>query len=144
MNISRDMLTHILVTLLTFIALLSLRKVFVVDILSLVWVIFYLSIYTLKSDQWITTCMVSNFELESILLIFININSKFKVTCKTATLNASRPTSELIPKKKKILTLHSFFLHFSYQNILTQLPSCALLNIFLLMKPSNMLQDGLL
>ena len=51
-----------------------------------------LSIYTLKSDQWLTIWW-AKFELECLLLIFIYFHSEFKVSCKTETLNAG--TSEL-------------------------------------------------
>ena len=39
------------------------------------------SIYTLKSDQWITIWW-AKFELECLLLVSIYFNSTFKVTCK--------------------------------------------------------------
>ena len=72
--------------------------------------LFKLSIYTSKSNQWRTTWW-AKFELECQLLIFIPLNSKFKVTCNSADFECRyiRTHTEKKKKKKnnlKFLTLH--------------------------------------
>ena len=83
-----DILTQILLTL-DFHCLNNFAKKyqFVVDSFSSVWVI--LSTFNLHHEACsMDNNMVSKFELECLLLIFIYSNSKFKATCKTQTLNA--------------------------------------------------------
>ena len=79
-----------------------------------------LSIYTFKSDQWMTIWWEKMW-VKCLLLIFTYSNSKFKVTCKMRTLNAG--TSELIPKKNcsKISNITFTILPFSHKNTLTKL-----------------------
>ena len=97
-----DIITQILLTLLTFVVLPILLKISICRRWFLISVI-----YTLKSDQWIKIWL-AKFELECLLLIlvFIYSSSKFKVTSK----NADFP-SELVPNqiRQKNLTLHSPF-----------------------------------
>ena len=77
-----------MLTLLTFIALLILRKVSICRgwFLFGVCLLNNCSVYTMKSnqwsDQWITIWW-AKFELKCLLLIFIYFNSKFKVSCKS-------------------------------------------------------------
>ena len=86
----------------------------VVRNLSLVWIFFYVcSIYTLKMDKWIKICVTQKVALECQIIAFIiciYFNSKFQVTWKKRTLNASNSDSQNSKKKKKSLkfqTSHS-------------------------------------
>ena len=125
-------LTQILLALLTFIALHSLRKIFICRMCFPLWcVLCKLSIYTL-SYQWITLWWAI-FELEYQPLLFIYSNSKFKVTCKN--------TKTLIQKRNflKFVTLH-LPVCFSHKNIIIKLPPWVLVPLWI--KPSDILQDG--
>ena len=77
-----------------------------------VMIFFAKLVWRCKSQDW------AKFELQCQLLIFIYSNSKFKVTCKTRTLNAD--TSGHIPKRDRLksLTLHSPFCLFMNKKIL--------------------------
>ena len=79
-----NILTHILRTLLTFI-LPNFAKSINFSWLVSLWceLLYKRSIYTLKTDKWITIWW-AKFELKCLLLIFIYFNSKFKVTCKNS------------------------------------------------------------
>ena len=72
-----------------------------------------LSIYTLKSDEWITIWW-SKFELECLLLIFTYSNSQFKVTCKNA--DSEYRYSEFIQKKTLSKFSHITFAILSFSN----------------------------
>ena len=73
------------------------------------------SIYTLKSDQWITIWW-AKFELECLLLIFIYFNPKFKVTCKNGNFECRYIKTHSKEKTSKIYNNTFAILPFSHQN----------------------------
>ena len=90
---------------------------------SLWWELCKLSIYTLKSDQWITIWCVK-YELESLLLIFIYCNPKLKVACKNANFECQYIRIHTDEKASKISKIRHFaFSHKKYFVILTKLGS---------------------
>ena len=81
--------------------------------------------------------MVSKFELESLLLIFIYVISKFKVTYKNGKLECLHFRIYSKENHQKFLTLHSPFCSILIKILLTQLPYWVLWNLLFLMKPSS-------
>ena len=90
-----------------------------------------------NSKEWV------KFGLECLLLIFIYSDSNLKLLVKTRTLNAS--TSGLIPMRNCLKFL-TFICHFAFssekKNTQTKWPSWMLLNLLLLIKPSDELRNG--
>ena len=138
-----DILTQILLTLLTVIALTNFAKSINLSWMVSLWFVWCelckCSIYTLKNDQWITTWW-ANFELECLLLIFIYFNSKFKVTCKNGDFKCQCTRTHSKETMSKISNITFPILPFSHQNTSTKLPSLILRSLLLLMKPSDTLQ----
>ena len=91
-----------------------------------------LSIYTLKSDQWITIWW-AKYELECLLLIFIYSNSKFKVTWKNMDVKCRYIRTHSEEKPCKIFSITFVILPFNHQNTLIKLPSWVLWSLILLM-----------
>ena len=99
------------------------------------------SIYTLKSDQWITIWW-AKFELECLLMISIYFNSIFKVTCKNGDFECQYIRTHSEEKSSEISNITFAILPFSHQNILTKLPSWVLWSLLLLVKISDALQNS--
>ena len=116
-----------MLTLLTFIALLILRKVSIccARLLSSV-LLRKLPIYT-KSDQLILLWW-AKFESESLLMIFTYFHSKFKVTCKNL-MSVYQNSPKLVNSVDILLFFH--------QNSLANLKSWVIRSLFFVIKPSK-------
>ena len=86
--------------------------------------------------------MVSKIEWECLLLIFIYFNSKLKVTCNNRDFKCQNIRTHSEEKPSKISNITFAILPFSYQNTLNKLPSRVLWSLLLLIKPSDLLQNG--
>ena len=140
-----DILTQILLTLLTLLPYYQFCEKcgFLVNGLSLWYeLLCNLSIYTMKTDQWITIQWAKS-ELECLLLIFICFNSNFKFTLQKWRLGM--PVNQNSFRRKNITKnciITFTILHFSHQNALIKSSPWVLWKLLFLMKVSDMLQDG--
>ena len=118
-----DILTLILLTLLTFTALPILWKtISLSEMVSLCCeLLCKLLICTLKSDQWITIWWAKSV-LECLLLIFVYSNSKFIVTWENVDFECWYIRTEFEENLFKISNFTFAILLFSHQNTLTKLP----------------------
>ena len=131
-----DILTQVLLTLLTFIALLISRKVSIYG----GWFLFGVSYYV--TIQFITWRVINgkqygeqDFSLNIFYWYSFASIQNSKSLAKNKTVNAW--TSEFILKKKtlKISIVTFVILHFSHQNALTRLPLWVFRNLLFSMKP---------
>ena len=88
------------------------------------------SIYTLKSDQWITIWW-EKFELQCLLLD----------TCKNGDFEYQYIRTHSEEKTSKISNITFPILQLPHQNVLPKLPTWVSWNLLFLIKPSDMLQD---
>ena len=111
-----------MLTLLTFVALLILRKVSIYGRCYSGVFLCKLPIYTLK--QWSLNNNMVNKKVRMSILTSIYFSPKFNVTCINGPLNASIRTHSAIRRKSQICKIAFAILHFSHQNALNYHLEC--------------------